>query len=109
LYIQLMAKTKQIAKKLTGGPATQKTIMTLARCLRSNTPPSHIASHSPQVAPDVEMEEFSTSGLVPQPPAVAGTLAGANAGDLGDHGAVCASSDKANDVSCPLCSLAASL
>ena len=52
-----MAKTKQTAKKSTGGTAKRKLIQPSTRTLRSQASRSRGPSRSPQPAADIEMAE----------------------------------------------------
>ena len=52
-----MAKTKQTAKKSTGGTAKRKIIQPSTRILRPRATRSRGPSHSPQPAADIEMDE----------------------------------------------------
>ena len=64
-HLESMAKTKQTAKKSTGGTATNKKITLRGKTgpKTSKTPQSHQPSKSPVLTPDVEMAEASTPGL----------------------------------------------
>ena len=52
-----MAKTKQTAKKSTGGIAKRRLIQAPTRTLRSHAPLSRAPSRSPQPTGDIEMAE----------------------------------------------------
>jgi hypothetical protein len=52
-----MARTKQSAKKSTGGTAKRKLIRPPTRILRSHAYNSHGPSHSPQPTTDIEMAD----------------------------------------------------
>ena len=53
-YLLTMTKTKQTAKKSTGGDAKRKLLRTLTWLLHSHMLHSHGTSHLPQLTPDVE-------------------------------------------------------
>jgi hypothetical protein len=60
-YLLTMAKTKQTAKKSTGGDAKRKLLRTSTRLLRSHMSHSHGTSRSPRLTPDVEPHPQSVS------------------------------------------------
>jgi hypothetical protein len=60
-YLLTMAKTKQTAKKSTGGDAKRKLLGTSTRLLRSHMSHSRGTSRSPRLTPDVEPHPQSIS------------------------------------------------
>ena len=60
-----MAKTKQTAKKSTGGSAKRKLIGYSERALRSHSAQSRKTSHSPKLTPDAEMIVEPTTSSAP--------------------------------------------
>jgi len=99
-----MAKTKQTAKKSTGGSAKRKLLAPPARVLRSQSARSRGTSRSPQVTPDIDMTELDSSisvarNLLPVPASPAETVADEMADDTISHKAEATGGSEADYVS----------
>lgn len=96
-YNYQMARTKQTAKKSTGGPAKRKLLVPSLRVLHSHSTPSRDASHSPGVTPDVQMAEMNTPLSVSLPLVQVGRQESLTSGKVGDVGGV--NKSRTDDVS----------
>jgi hypothetical protein len=99
-----MPRTKQTAKKSTGGSAKRKIIaapvVASSRALRPRPSRSRVPSRSPRVTPDVEMDDLPTGGSTPSL-VTAGALAGVLGGSVGGCKPTGPSGTKGDDVSDP--------